>query len=137
MNILINSTVLSNFAAVGRLMVLRNLYGTLYLAEAVYEEAQNGLEQGYTFLAGLDEHIFPFHPNGWLHLVNLEGEDELTCYKHVPSKIHRGEAVSLAIAAHRTSFEAKERQKIRQRAHLAALDTLFAALQHRAFAGEL
>lgn len=59
MKVLINSTVLSNFAAVGRLTLLYKLYGTVYIAEAVYEEAQDGLEEGYTFLAGLDEYIFP------------------------------------------------------------------------------
>jgi predicted nucleic acid-binding protein len=44
MKVLINSTVLSNFAAVDRLLMLHALYGTVYIAEAVYEEAQNGLE---------------------------------------------------------------------------------------------
>ena len=33
--------------------------------------------------------------------------------------------------------ESIERQKTAQRAHLAELDALFAALQHRAFRGEL
>ena len=33
--------------------------------------------------------------------------------------------------------ESIERQKATQRAHLAELDALFAALQHRAFRGEL
>jgi len=33
--------------------------------------------------------------------------------------------------------ESIERQKAAQRAHLAELDALFAALQHRAFRGEL
>ena len=33
--------------------------------------------------------------------------------------------------------ESVERQKARQRAHLAELDALFASLQHRAFRGEL
>ena len=33
--------------------------------------------------------------------------------------------------------ESIERQKTTQRAHLAELDALFAALQHRAFRGEL
>jgi predicted nucleic acid-binding protein len=101
MKVLINSTVLSNFAAVDRLPLLHALYGTVYIAEAVYEEAQDGLEEGYTFLAVLDEFIVPFHPKGWLHLVNMEGEKEFLFYQKVPSKLHRGEAVSLAIAAHR------------------------------------
>lgn len=101
MKVLINSTVLSNFAAIERLSLLQALYGIVYIAQAVYEEAQDGLEEGYTFLARIDEFIFPFHAEGWLHLVNLEGETELQLYQQTPPKLHRGEAVSLAIAAHR------------------------------------
>ena len=99
--ILINSTVLSNFSAVNSLPLLQELYQVVYVAQAVYEETQDGLEEGYHFLAGINEFIHPFHTNGWLHLVNLEGETELTLYQQMPPKLHRGEAVSLAIAKHR------------------------------------
>jgi predicted nucleic acid-binding protein len=101
MPILINTTVFSNFAAVARLDLLRVLYGTVYIAYPVYEELQMGLEEGYDFLSGLEAHIFPFHTEGWLHLASLEGEAELALYENAPAKLHRGEAMSLAIAAHR------------------------------------
>ena len=101
MNVLINSTVLSNFAATERLPLLQRLYGEVYLAQPVYEETQDGLEEGYSFLAVLDQFIFPFHGDGWLHLVNLEGEAEFRIYQQVPPKLHRGEAVSIVIAVHR------------------------------------
>ena len=91
----------SNFAAITRLPLLHSLYGTVYIAQAVYEEAQDGLEEGYTFLEVIDEYIFPFHSDGWLRLVNLEDEEEFHHYQQTPPKLHRGEAVSLAIAAHR------------------------------------
>lgn len=47
MNVLINSTVLSNFAAIDRLPLLQVLYGTVYISQAVYEEIQIGVEKGY------------------------------------------------------------------------------------------
>jgi predicted nucleic acid-binding protein len=64
MNVLINSTVLSNFAAVERIPLLQRLYGEVYLVQPVYEETQDGLEEGYSFLARLDQFIFPFHVVG-------------------------------------------------------------------------
>ncbi len=54
MKLLINSTVLSNFAAITRLPLLHSLYGTVHIAQAVYEEAQDGLEEGYTFLESMN-----------------------------------------------------------------------------------
>jgi predicted nucleic acid-binding protein len=33
--------------------------------------------------------------------VNIEGEKEFDIYQRIPSKLHRGEAASLAIAAYR------------------------------------
>jgi predicted nucleic acid-binding protein len=101
MSILINTTILSNFAAVGRLDLLQALYKTVLIAHPVYEEIQRGWEEGYNFLADLEAHIFPFYPDGWLHLVGLEGQAELALYQTIPTKLHRGEAVSLTIAAQR------------------------------------
>jgi len=96
--VLIDATVLSNLAAVKRLDLLKLLGDELYLASAVYEEIQKGLEEGYEFLAevdkALDEEIF--------RLTTLEGEDEWRLYRAMPDKVHRGEAMSLAaIALHR------------------------------------
>jgi predicted nucleic acid-binding protein len=54
MPILVDATVLSNLAAVDRLDLLTLLRDTLYLASTVYEEIQQGLEEGYAFLANVD-----------------------------------------------------------------------------------
>lgn len=80
MNILINSTVLSNFAVVDRLGLLSNLYSTLQVAHAVYEEIERKVEEGYTFLAKIEAHIYPFHPSSWLHLAG----DKLSISSHPP-----------------------------------------------------
>jgi predicted nucleic acid-binding protein len=101
MNVLVNTTVLSNFAAVGRLDLLRSLFGLLHMAQAVFEEVQAGLDEGYTFYAGLESEIHPFCEDGWLHLTMIEGEEELQLFQRLPPKLHRGEAMSLAIAKSR------------------------------------
>jgi predicted nucleic acid-binding protein len=49
MSIISNTTVLSNFANIGQLDVLRRLYQILYIPTEVYEEISAGLEEGYLF----------------------------------------------------------------------------------------
>ena len=49
MNVITNTTVLSNFAVIGQLDLLRQLYGVIYIPIEVYEEMQAGLEEGYRF----------------------------------------------------------------------------------------
>ncbi|GAB4533179.1 MAG: hypothetical protein Kow0063_14780 [Anaerolineae bacterium] len=97
MPFLIDATVLSNLAAVGRLDVLNLLRAPLYLASAVYDEIQQGLEEGYDFLSGVDKSL----DSGLFSLTTLDSEDEWRHYRAMPDKLHRGEAMSLAIACHR------------------------------------
>jgi hypothetical protein len=60
MNRVVNSTVLSNFAATQRLDLLRDTVTPLFLPFEVYEELQQGLMAGYTFYDGIEKHITPF-----------------------------------------------------------------------------
>jgi predicted nucleic acid-binding protein len=101
MKVIVNTTVISNFAAVGRLTVLRELLGEVYLSTDVYAEIQDGLAEGHTFYSGIEVHISPLTPTGWLRLTALEGDDELRLFSRLPESLHRGEASSLAIAAQR------------------------------------
>jgi predicted nucleic acid-binding protein len=101
MIVIANTTIISNFAAVRRLDVLRNLLGQVYISTDVYAEIQDGLAQGCNFYADIDTHIYPFTPDGWLRLTALEGDEELRLFSQLPVALHRGEASSLAIAAHR------------------------------------
>jgi predicted nucleic acid-binding protein len=71
MSKIVNSTVLSNFAAVARLDVLHDTTGALYLPPEVYDEIVDGQLAGYAFYDGIDRHIAPLSNNGWLHLVSL------------------------------------------------------------------
>ncbi len=94
MPILINTTVLSNLAAVGRLDMLQWLHEACYVASAVYEEIQLGRAEGYDFLAQVDQAL----DLGHFTLATLENETELQHYRAVPDDLHRGEAMSLALA---------------------------------------
>jgi predicted nucleic acid-binding protein len=95
---LVDATVLSNFAAVGRLDLLRVALGAAYLTDAVYEELRAGAEAGYAFLTAIEQHMALFDAQGWLHLAAIEGEVEQQLLRSLPSSLHHGEATSLAIA---------------------------------------
>jgi predicted nucleic acid-binding protein len=101
MSVITNTTVLSNFASIDQLVLLRQLFTTLHLSTQVYEEIQRGLDEGYQFYAGIDQQIAPLVPDGWLRLVSLASDQELHLYGTLPSRLHRGEASCLALAKHR------------------------------------
>jgi predicted nucleic acid-binding protein len=73
MPILVDATVLSNLAAIGRLDLLNLLRAPLYLASAAYEEIQQGLAEGYEFLANVDNAL----DSGLLSLITIESDVEL------------------------------------------------------------
>jgi predicted nucleic acid-binding protein len=56
---LTNTTVVSNFAAVGRLDLLKQVHRRLYLPTQVYEEILDGLEEGYEFYTAIEGQIYP------------------------------------------------------------------------------
>lgn len=101
MKVICNTTVISNFAAVDALDILRAVVRELHISTDVYAEIQDGLAEGCDFYGGLDEQIYPIAPDGWLHLISFESEEELRRYGQLPAALHRGEASSLAIATQR------------------------------------
>jgi predicted nucleic acid-binding protein len=99
-NKVVNSTVLSNFAAVGRLDLLRDTAAPLYLPSEVYQEILVGQMAGYAFYDGMEQHIVPLSPDGWLRLVTMtEGEWQLAA--SLPARLHQGERACLCIARQR------------------------------------
>ncbi|CAN5432710.1 DUF3368 domain-containing protein [soil metagenome] len=100
MNQVVKATVISNFAAVQCLDLLRATLGSLYLPLEVYQEIQAGYAAGYGFYAGIEQQISPFASDGWLHLVTMT-EDELTMLPSLPNRLHLGEAACLCIARQR------------------------------------
>jgi predicted nucleic acid-binding protein len=98
---LANTTVISNFAAVGRLDLLKRVHGRLHLPNEVYEEILDGLEEGYGFYAAIEGQIYPFAEEGWMELVSMRDEEEFRLFQSLPRRLHHGEASCLAIAQHR------------------------------------
>jgi predicted nucleic acid-binding protein len=91
---LIDANVLSNLASVDRFDLLDLLHDSIYLSSAVYDETQRGIEEGYTFLTKVDHAL----AEARFSVTTLEGEQEWRLYQTIPTKLHRGEAMSLAIA---------------------------------------
>lgn len=80
MKVIANTTVISNFASVGRLDLLQALLGEVFISSGVYDEIQDGLQEGYDFYSDLENLVYPFSEEGWLRLTSLEGEDELKMF---------------------------------------------------------
>ena len=49
MTVIVNTTVISNFAAIGQLDILRRLFGSVTIAMEVYDEVMAGLDEGDEF----------------------------------------------------------------------------------------
>jgi len=99
-SVIVNTTVLSNFAAIDQLDLLNQLYGTIHIPTEVYKEVQVGLEEGYQFYAGIAQLIHPFVEDGWIQLTGMVDEQELRLLGELPPSLHQGEAACLAIAHH-------------------------------------
>lgn len=101
MSVISNTTVISNFASIGQLDVLRQLFGSLAISTEVYHEIEVGLEEGYRFYEGTDQVVSPFSSDGWIQLTSMTDDQELRYFHEMPAHLHHGESSSLAIARHR------------------------------------
>src|SRR5689334_8099202 len=101
MNVISNTTVLANFAAIDALDSLRILFSEVFLSTEVYQEIQRGLEEGYAFYSGIEKVLYPVKENGWLRLTSLSTEREVMIFSGLPGQLHAGEASCLAIAQQR------------------------------------
>lgn len=99
MPVLADAMILSNFAAVDRLTLLRALFEIVHVAVSVDDEVRRGVAAGHGFLAAVEPHVYPRHSDGWLRLTNLRGDEERALWNGLPPRLHAGEAVSLAVAA--------------------------------------
>jgi predicted nucleic acid-binding protein len=99
-NRVVNTTVISNFAAVGGLDLLHGTAGPLCLPVQVYDEIVAGQMAGYAYYDGIEQHVAPFVADGWLHLVTLT-DDELSLFASLPPHLHPAERTCLSIARQR------------------------------------
>lgn len=101
MDVIVNTTVVSNYCSVGQLHLLPCLWNRLYISDQVWTEIQAGLEQGYSFYSGIEQIIYPFSEAGWLHLTALNQPEEFRLFGQLLTPLHDGEASSIAIAHYR------------------------------------
>jgi len=97
MDVISNTTVLSNFAASEHLDLLRVLYPVLHISPEVYTEVHEGLDEGYLFYAAVDRVVYPMVESGWIRVTAM-AEEEIKLLGMLPKRLHQGEASSLAIA---------------------------------------
>lgn len=101
MSIIVNTTVLSNFAVIEQLDLLCQLYDNIHIPTKVYQEIRTGLEEGYRFYEGIEGLIYPLTERGWIHLIGASEKEELRLLDELLQPLHPGEAACLAIAYHR------------------------------------
>ena len=116
MSVISNTTVISNFASIRQLDVLRQLFGSLAISIEVYHEIQAGLEEGYRFYEGIDQVMSPFSSGGWIQLTSMTDDQELRSFHDMPARLHSGESSSLAIARHRSWLLLTDDRHARQEA---------------------
>lgn len=116
MSVISNTTVISNFASIGQLDVLRQLFGSLAISTEVYHEIEVGLEEGYRFYEGIDQVMSPFSNGGWIELISMADDQELRSFYEMPARLHRGESSCLAIARHRNWLLLTDDRDARQEA---------------------
>ncbi|AAB91131.1 DUF3368 domain-containing protein [Archaeoglobus fulgidus] len=87
--VLVDNTVLSNFAKVGRVDLLSKAFEKLFVTEQVKEEFEFGVKRG----------VLPALPRNF-EILRLE-EYELDIYNSLRTNLGKGEASCLAIAKNR------------------------------------
>lgn len=91
MMLLLDNTVLSNFALVGRIELLTNALGSqIATTPQVMDEFNDGVARGRVPETKLD----------WLEVINIEAKEE-TVFQELLMRVNAGEAACLAVASQR------------------------------------
>jgi predicted nucleic acid-binding protein len=97
MQLISNNTVLSNFAVIDRLDLLKDVYGKIYISLEVYQEIEGGIRHKHLF----QKRTKQLADSGeWLLVTGLESKEE-ELYAKLIEQLHPGEASCLAIAINR------------------------------------
>ncbi len=111
--LLLDTTVLSNFAKIDQFDLLRELFPvTIRIATQVYDELKAG---------GLDSAILEGIAAAWLRLVAPESVREVSLYRGYSQNLGAGESASLAIAICRSWALATDDRAARQAARSAGV----------------
>ncbi len=97
-----DTTVLSNFAAVGRLELLKAQYrDAAFITVEVGDELRKGVKAGYVYLEPILQQLENVSPDGWLCLLGPESPDEHRLRSEFDQFLDAGEASCLALAISR------------------------------------
>ncbi len=89
--LLLDNTVLSNFALVGHIELLTNALGSqVATTPTVIDEFNEGISRGRVPETKLD----------WLEVINMEGKEERV-FQELLMRVNAGEAACLAVASQR------------------------------------
>ncbi|GFP21449.1 hypothetical protein HKBW3S06_00676 [Candidatus Hakubella thermalkaliphila] len=88
----VNNTVLSNFSLVGRLDILRELFGKVYVTHEVREELLRGIEEGYAFLERAEAEI-KVGEDAWLELVGFDKPGDSLRAQHSVNRLLAGSPI--------------------------------------------
>ena len=97
--VLVDNTVLSNFAKVNRLDLLKKAFDRVYVTEQVLEEFKLGVRRGVLPNVSID-----------FEVLKLEG-DEIELYNALRIRLGKGEASCLAIAKRRNMKDRRLRRE--------------------------
>jgi predicted nucleic acid-binding protein len=98
-SLIFDTTVLSNFAAVGQIPLLEPLYrGNACTTLMVLEEILRGLDAGYEYLRSARDAMVSPSPAGWLPILAIETAEEQALYGELSPALGAGEASCVAAA---------------------------------------
>ena len=100
MDVILNTTVLSNFASVGALNLIKSLFGMVYTTHEVHEEILRGISRGYQYLEDID-HEMSFDETGWLRVIAIRSNTEHRLMDDLLKRLGMGESSCIAIAKSR------------------------------------
>ena len=108
---LFDTTVLSNFAAVGRLDLLRERYrGRAFTTLDVADERRKGVNAGYAFLESVLADIDSDDQESWIQVLVPQSTSERRLRARFDERLDPGEASCLALAVTRKPLRRKFNQ---------------------------
>ena len=97
--LIFDTTVLSNFAAVGQVALLEKLYsGQAFTALPVADEIRRGLDAGYAYLSAVEAAFAGLSQSGWLPVLPMISAREQSLYVELSQSLAPGEASCLSLA---------------------------------------
>ena len=95
--ILVDNTVLSNFASIHRLDVLQKVMHRVFITRQIYDEIIAGILAGHDFQQQVQAEVMKEPPEKWIYITDFR-DAEISLYQQLLITLGKGEASSIAIA---------------------------------------